>query len=421
MRLEPLLATNRQPTIRWLTFTAWVSLIVFAATSTLMSVSLKEIGEDLQIDYGARGAVALARALVLGLCAFGFGWLADRVGKRHLLGLGMCVVTGGLLAICLGSTYANLVIGTMVVGGGLAALEALASPLIADLHPDDVDTQMNILHAFFPLGVVISSPAIGFALDKGVHWRVPFGAVAIPAILVGAMYFIGRFPRATAEERGEPVCVADILRTPIFWALAVAMHLTAGCEGALLYWSPNFMQDAYGVAASAGAAALAAFTLAMAVGRFGTGAAARRVALPRIMLSMAFLGTAATAVLLLTHSVAVNDWALVVAGLAMACFWPSILTVANRRIAAGSATLMAMLAVAGISGFGIIPWLVGQVADAMEGRGGLRVGLILVPVSLALSGLALFAVFHMDRAAIAAEKASAEQAAAGGAQQPGTR
>jgi fucose permease len=302
----------------------------------------------------------------------------------------------------------------MIAGAGLAALEALVSPLMAELHPDDVDTQMNVLHAFFPLGVVVASPILGFALDSGVHWRMPFGAAAIPAVMVAAMFAFGRFPRATAEERGEPVRVRDVFRTPMFWMLAVAMHLTAGCEGSLLFWSPNFMQDAYGVEASVGAGALVAFTMAMAIGRFGTGAAARLIALPRIMLSMVLLGIAASVALLLTRTMMVNHAALVAVGLALACFWPSILTVANRRIAAGSATLMAMLALAGISGFGFIPWLVGQVADAMADRGGLRAGLVLVPLSLALAGLALLAVFRMDRAALAAERMAAQEPSSGG-------
>jgi fucose permease len=380
------------PTIRWLTFTAWVSLLVFAATSTLMSVSLKQIGTDLAIGYSLRGLLALARSFVLASTTFLVGYTADRVGKRALLGTGMCVVALGLLLVGRSSGYAGLMGGTMVMAVGLGTLEALISPLIADLHPDDVDTQMNVMHAFFPVGIVLASQVVGRALDAGVAWRVPFTVVALPALAVAVMYGAGRYPDARAEARPRPVPVRRILATPLFWVLALAMWLTAGCEGALIYWSPNFIQDAYGATATTGAWGLTAFTAAMAVGRFGAGAAARRVPLSRIMLGAVFLAAGATLTLVLVSNLAVSIAMLTATGLLVACFWPSILTVANRRIAARSATLLAMLSVAGIAGFGVIPWGIGTLADVR----GLRFGLGVVPIALLAAGGALLAVFRMD-------------------------
>ena len=58
-----------------------------------------------------------------------------------------------------------------LVSAGLGDLEAVASPLVADLHPDTVELHMRVLHAFFPLGIVISSLLAGAALDAGVPWR----------------------------------------------------------------------------------------------------------------------------------------------------------------------------------------------------------------------------------------------------------
>lgn len=386
---------SKRVSVVWLTGVAWLSLVVFATTSTLTSVSLKSIGTDLEVGYGVRGTVALARAFVLAASTFVLGVCADRIGKRPLLTAGMFVAAAGLLCVSLTEGFAGLLAGTVVIGLGLGSLEALVSPLVADLHPEDVDRQMNTLHAFFPAGIVIASQLIGYQLDSGVHWRVPFGVAAIPAAAVGLMYALGRYPEPAKARTIAPISVLQVLREPIFWALAVAMMLTAGCEGSLIYWVPNFIQDAYGTMAYPAAWGLTVFTGAMAGGRFTTGYVARYVRPSRIMLAMAGLAIVTTLLLPMISHLAVSMAILGLSGVFMACFWPCILATANRRIAAGSATLMAMLCVAGIVGFGLLPYLIGVLSD----HAGLRLGLMAVPTSLLLAGLALSAVLLLDRPA----------------------
>jgi fucose permease len=391
---------ERAASVRWVTAAGWASLVVFAATSTLVATSLKEIGSEFELSLALRGALAPARSLVLALFAFAVGYVGDRVGKRRLLGAAMFVIAFALLRMAQSGTYAGLVGGILVLGAGLGGLEALVSPLVADLHPDDVEVQMPVLHAFFPLGIVVSAPIAGWALDSGVPWRVPFAVVSIPAALVGVMFLFGRYPGDGGSARPIVLSVPDVLRNPTFWLLAVVMALTAGTEGSLLFWTPSFIQDGYGATFLGGAFGLVGFSAAMAVGRFSSGFAARVVPLSRLMIVLSFVCALATLSLVAINSLWVSFVSLGVGGLCVACFWPGVLSTATRRIAAGSATLLAMLSVAGIAGFGIVPWAVGLVGD----RFGLRVGLGLLPVSMAVAGFALTAVFRPPTPGSAADE-----------------
>ncbi|MCK4282775.1 MAG: MFS transporter [Candidatus Brocadiae bacterium] len=374
--------------VRWLTLAAWLTILVFAATTTVPSVSLEHIGTDLQIGFGLRGVLSTARAVVLALATFLTGYLADRYGKRWFLAGGMFVVALALVGVWRSSDYAGLM-GGMVLGAvGLGAVEALASPLVADLHPRNVPTQMNVLHGFFPAGIAAFSPLAGWALDAGMHWRTLFGLAAVLPVLVGVMFAMGRYPTSGGGSRRAPLAVRRILSNRTFWLLAAAMALTAGSEGALLFWSPNFLQSEYQVAALVGGGGLTAFCVTMAVGRFGTGAAVRVVPLHRLMVALAFLCAVATLFLVVVGHLWVSIASLALAGVSVACFWPSILSLATSRIAAGSATLLAMLAVAGIVGWGLLPAVIGVLGDWF----GLRVGLGLVPAAMVAAGLVLMAV-----------------------------
>jgi fucose permease len=217
----------------------------------------------------------------------------------------------------------------------------------------------------------------------------------VPAALVAMMFMVGRYPGGQEDgERKPPAGVRDLAKGRTFWLLAAAMALTAGCESSLLYWIPNFIQHEYSAGATTGAYGLMAFSAAMAVGRFGTGAAVRRVPLGALMIGAAFLGAAATLCAALIVSLNGTLALLALAGLFAACFWPSILSLASERIMAGSATLFALMCVAGIIGFGVGPFVVGALAQHF----GLRGGLVFLPVSFLAAGLVMLVVLKRPQA-----------------------
>jgi fucose permease len=374
-----------KPNVRWLTLTAWFAVLVFATCATLCSVPLKDIGADLGLGFALKGSLSPTRAVTLMLTTLLLGWLADRFEKRRFLVGGLLVISFALLWIGRSSGYWGLAAGLAILGVGLGALEALMSPLIAELHPRRVGTQMNVLHGFFPAGMVVVSLVLGTALDRGVHWRVPFTVAAVPTALVALMFMVGRYPSHPRKARPTPLRVRAVLANRTFWLLAAAMALAAGVEGVLSYWSPNFIQHEYGASTLVGAWGLIAFSAAMAAGRFGTGAAAQRVSLHRLMVAFAFLSALATLALAVVAGLRASFVLLALSGVLTACFWPSILTLATTRIASGSAMLLAMISSAGLVGFGAMPWAVGVIAEHFS----LRLGLCIVPVAMALAGVLL--------------------------------
>lgn len=372
----------------WLTVTAWMGFTCVAMAAVLLSVSLKRIGQQFAIGYGLQGMLAPTKEAALALAAVTCGYVGDRTGKRWLLGAAMFLVSGGMLAIAGCGGYGGLLAGILVMGMGLGMLEALASPLVAELHPTAVSTHMNLLHGFYPAGLAAFAVVVGFALDRGVHWQTPFLVAALPAAAVGVLFLAGRYPGSEEEgSRRPPLSVRAILANPTFWSLALAMALAAGAEASLIYWAPSFLQSEYNSSPLVGGWVLTVFGLSMAAGRFGMSVVTRRFPVGQLMVRLAFLGVAVALSLVLVKSLWASVVLLALSGFVCAVFWPSILSVATQRIATGSATLLAMLSTAGIVGFGAMPSAVGALADAQ--KAGLRGGLALVPVGFLLAGIVL--------------------------------
>jgi fucose permease len=385
-------------TTRWLTAASWLSFVVFATCSTLVPASLQLIGRDLGADYGRLGALASWRAAALVAGALVSGLLSERFGKRWFLGGGMMAIAVGLAWSGGVQSYWGLVAGLLCMGVGLGCLEALVSPLAADLHPRDLSVHMNVLHAFFPAGIVLCALPLGWGLDHGLPWQTPFAIVSLPAAVVGLMYLTGRYPTpvsaAASPAGGAAVGVRSLLRERLFYVLAGAMVVGGGCEGGLFFWSSKFIEAEYHLGALAGAAALALFSLAMVVGRFGCGALARRgVPIERQVYALTALGAVACALLMALHSPAGSLALIAAGGACVAFFWPAVLVLATEKMATSSSTLFALLAVAGITGYGLVPGLMGAAAEDF----GLRAALALVPASFVLTGVLLHAVFRLSR------------------------
>ena len=158
------------------------------------------------------------------------------------------------------------------------------------------------------------------------------------------------------------------------------MVLGGGCEAGLTSWAPNFTAKVLGASPRAGAWATILYGSGMAVGRFASGYLVVRVRPLRLMMLSAVCCAAATLGLTFVSALW-GAWSLfALGGLFVACFWPTLLSVASDHIATGSTSLFSLLAAAGVSGCVIVPWAIGRLADAFD----LRTAVLIHPALMVL-------------------------------------
>jgi fucose permease len=156
-------------------------------------------------------------------------------------------------------------------------------------------------------------------------------------------------------------------------------------EGAIYDWSVLFLQRERGAEPALAALGFAAFSGAMALGRFGGDALRERVPAPRLLAASAALAAAAMTVVLLVHDTRIALAGLALVGLGLANVIPILFVGASRVEGASPAAGIALVSSLGWFGVVLGPPLVGGVAQASS----LTAGLALVVVaSIALAGSA---------------------------------
>src|SRR6266581_3931634 len=180
-------------------------------------------------------------ASVLGIVFMGFAIaiaigspLLDYLGMGRLLGVSsLCFVIGNLVVIFADNLKGSLPVfwivwtGMLIIGVAQGLVETVINPLSATLYPDDKTHKLNVLHAWWPGGIIIGG-LISVILGKlGAGWQTKMAVVLLPAVIYGALILGTKFPPTERVAAGVPARqMFKQMARPIFIILWFSMFLT---------------------------------------------------------------------------------------------------------------------------------------------------------------------------------------------------
>ena len=370
---------------RLLDFTCCFGFFIYAASVVIIPVCLLDMAKELNFSLAGGGSMEFIRSVLLFVTLLISGHAAAYFGKPKLLSWGSWVTAFGLLLFSFADTFWAATGFIMLIGLGTGMLEALINPLVQDIHPNNAGKALNIVNAFFSIGVLVSSLLVGEALTAGLGWRILFQILAVATAIVAILFQIARkdnLPKSNASFEH----IADILNRPRFWWFGIAMICAGAAEASFTFWSASFVRLNYVDIPRAGAIATAVFAGSMFVGRVFSGYLAEKITMRKIILYSAYAGFIISLFVPFANSMFVFCILLVFSGLFTACFWPSIQAFAAEELPVDSTLLFIFLSCFGIPGFGLAGWIIGIIGD----KYGLSVGFLTVPVFFAILAIAIF-------------------------------
>lgn len=387
-----------------LDYAAALGMFVYASSVVATPIILLQIAAELEFGLAQGGGIEAVRAGFLLAILVASGFAAAKFGMVRSLGTGAVVLAAGLVAYAAAPSYTVVLGAIVLVGLGGGILEALLNPLVQDLHPQDSGRYLNILNAFFSFGVVAAVLVVGDLITRGVSWRVLMLGLAALAAVSGLLFFaFGRFAKRDTHVHAAPHTdrsplqrLREIMRDRRLLPFAVAMFCGGGVEGGFLFWSASYIQLNFDTLARAGALGTAVFAGGMVVGRVASGHFVRQDRLIVLIVISACLGVAAGFGAWAVQTLEAFIAAMFCAGLATACFWPSIQSHAAAEMDVDSTMLFILLSCAGIPGFGLVSWLMGVIADVSN----LRTSLLVLPVLLIVLVIAMLTSRSMGGPAV---------------------
>ncbi len=262
--------------------------------------------------------------------------LLDRFGaKRVILFAAACFIIGPALVLAsVGagpSVYTVLNIAMIIWGCAWGATEATINPLITTLYPDDKTGRLNVLHAWWPAGIVLGGLlSVLFFKQLELSWQLLIGLTIIPGIILGIWTMQHEFPQTESTAKGVTFgeMMAEPFKRPSFWVFFAIMFLTASTELAPGAWVDVTLTETVGFS---GILVLVYVSAIMFVMRHFAGALDHRFSDMGLLwfttvpaaIGLYLLSTATSAA---TALIAATFWAFGV------CFmWPTMLAAVARR------------------------------------------------------------------------------------------
>src|SRR3989442_7204300 len=202
---------------------------VLALVTTGIGFSIRgNIASSLQVDLfdpidKLRSAEMVATAL--GVVFLGFAFtiaigspLLDYIGMGRLLCVSSaCLISGSLIVIFSQqlqggsfSLFRVVWVGMLIIGIGQGLVETVINPLTATVYPEDKTHRLNVLHAWWPGGIIIGG-LTGLAMGQ-VHlgWKAQMAGVTLPAAVFGLIAFGTKFP--ATERVAAGVSASQMMR-----------------------------------------------------------------------------------------------------------------------------------------------------------------------------------------------------------------
>lgn len=341
-----------------------VALAATAACFSLRGDVMPAWARHFSISQEQVGAIGSAAFLGFALSVGVGSPLCDVLGMRRLLFLAFAGHTLGTGLTIVAPSYSVLLGASFLIGLANGLTEAVINPLIATLYPDRKTHKLNVLHAWWPGGLILSGLA-GYLVSQmlgedavAIGWRIKMALIFLPTFIYGCLLVGARFPATERVASGVPAreMIRESVR-PSFLVWFFAMWLTAATELGPAQWVPSVLtQTAHtpGILVFVYVNVLL-FVLRSFAARFVHGRSP--VALLWVSAVLSALGLVA----LSFASGPIGAYAAAtVWGIGVCFFWPTMLGVTSEQFPKGGALLLGLMGTAGnLAIFFVMPLLGG--------------------------------------------------------------
>jgi MFS family permease len=341
------------------------------------------------------------------LAIFVSGAIVDAVGMRFLHVLSSLGYIGGVLLVLLaphpdgpvasifGSTGTTLLYaGFLAMGLSQGLVEGVINPLVATLYKEEKTRKLNVLHAWWPGGMIIGGLAALLLTKLGASWQVKLALILVPAASYLLMILGQSYPKTERVQSNVSAreMVGQVFQ-PLFLLLFVCMWMTAASELGPDQWFPSIMKNLTGLE---GVLFLVYTAGLMFVLRFFFGGLAHELSpfgLMTLCSVLCAIGLYWLGGLQPGTSPVVAFVAATLFGVGKTYYWPTMLGVTSELFPRGGALLLALMGGAGMLCIAVVLPIMGRAFDTAGAGAALR-SVALLPVILTAVFGALFLYYR---------------------------
>lgn len=317
-------AAASTPLIRLLTC---MMFFMFAMTTDAVGSIIPALIDEFGLSLSAASAfhyVPMVAIATGGLC---LGFLADRLGRKQSIVLGLLLYGAGSLLFVVGSTFGFFVTLLAISGLGVSIFKVGALALVGDItgNAREHTSLMNTVEGWFAVGAIVGPALVATLLGAGLSWTWLYVAAAGICVLLMLAALRVDYPHVqrASDEPASLQQTLKLLKDPCARGFSALIMLYVAVEVAIYVWMPTWLNDYSGSLVWLATYALSLFFVLRAAGRFFGAWLLQRLAWDLVMMVLA-----GAILLCFAGSLAGGEawalWLLPLSGLFMSMLYPTL-------------------------------------------------------------------------------------------------
>ena len=242
--------TVRTPLLRMQIGLSFFSFILIGANDGAIGVLIPSMRTHYDINNATIGLLFLFATAGYLIASFNTGLLAEKLGYRRFLLVGVSVFLCAVLIMSLMPPFIVLLFMLLPLGFGGAILDGGQNAYIAALPRNSA--LLNYLHAFYGIGALLGPIIASALLVIGFQWNSVYVVWVVWSVilLIGISFtFRSQISPANvnAENTNKAIAKRNVLLTAlttrVVWLGALFLFLYVGAEASLGSWSYSFLTE----------------------------------------------------------------------------------------------------------------------------------------------------------------------------------
>ena len=249
----------------------YLMFAMFAMTTDSVGIIIPEVVKAFRLSLTAGGVFQYATMGGIALAGLGLGQLADRMGRRPTIVLGLTLFAVASFLFAVGNTFLFFAVLMGVSGLAIGIFKTGALALVGDISRSTAEhtAVMNTAEGFFGIGSIVGPAILAQLLSRGVSWKWLYVIAACVCVLLIVMTLLVKYPRSAVSPRDSGANTRlKAIRNPYVLAFSAGAFLYVGVEAAIYVWMPTLFASYRGPAVWLAAYSISIFFLLRAVGRF---------------------------------------------------------------------------------------------------------------------------------------------------------
>jgi fucose permease len=255
--------------IKWLTF---LMFMMFAMTTDSVGKIIPEVIKEFHLSNVAAGAFHYAPMMAIALAAIFLGYLADKLGRKKTIILGLVLFALNSYLFAVGNTFLFFLSLLVISGAAIGIFKTGALALVGDisLSTSEHTATMNTVEGFFGVGAIIGPAIVTKLLESGFSWKWLYVIAGTICALLIVTALLVKYPK-TVKSVEEPIDfkrTMGMMKNPYALGFSLGIFLYVAAECAVYVWMPTLLESYKGSFALLATYALSAFFILRAIGRF---------------------------------------------------------------------------------------------------------------------------------------------------------